>query len=67
MDIVHHMIMFGGRGSQAGVRPADQSLLLRLDHVRVGAHRPDGPLGLNFSDTKSDGDGFAVGPGTNVE
>lgn len=68
MDIVHHMIMFGGRGSQAGVRPGVTSSCYRGSIMYAWARTGQKvPLGLNFSDTKSDGDGFAVGPGTNVE
>ena len=74
MDIVHHMIMFGGR-RQNGIRghfgdraaansPTCNSGSIVYAWARTGQTTP---IGLDYRDTKVDGDGFAVGPGTSYE
>ena len=66
MDIVHHMIMFGGRGSvRSGSSQACNSGAIMYAWARTGQTTP---IGLDFEDAKAAGDvGFAVGPGTSYE
>jgi hypothetical protein len=70
MSIVHHMIMFGGRG--AGVsqhtKPGQSHLCFQGSIVYAWARTGQTtPLGLDFKDTPVQGDGFEVGPGTKYE
>ena len=68
MEIVHHMILFGGRGVQpSSITPGPTHLChqgtIMYAWARTGQTTP---IGLAFSDTL-DGDGFAVGPGSRFE
>ena len=70
MSIVHHMIMFGGKGEgvSRSQRPGNSHLCFRGNIVYAWARTGQStPLGLDFKDTPVEGDGFAVGPGTRYE
>ena len=68
MDIVHHMIMFGGRGRQAQVKPSDTHLCYSGEIVYAWARTGQAkPIGLDFADTPVKGDGFEVGPRSRFE
>ena len=69
MGIVHHMIMFGGKGQQPPwTRPGSSHLCYQGSIMYAWARTGQTtPIGLDFADTNLEGDGFAVGPGTNFE
>jgi len=69
MGIVHHMIMFGGRGAGvAAAKPGSTHLCYQGSIMYAWARTGQTtPIGLDFADTKVEGDAFAVGPGTQFE
>ena len=70
MNIVHHMIMFGGRGGGVapGAKPGTTHLCYQGNIMYAWARTGQtSPIGLDFAETQLDGDGFAVGPGSRFE
>lgn len=72
MSIVHHMIMFGGRSGiryPRGSKPQLSPSLCNNGNIMYAWARTGQktPLGLDFADVESEGDGFSVGPGTAYE
>ena len=65
MDIVHHMIMFGGKGGRQN-EPVGNTHRCYQGSIMFAWARTGQitPIGLDFADSQLEGDGFAVGPGT---
>ena len=69
MGIVHHMIMFGGDNDYVpGAKPrANSDYCYRGSIVYAWARTgQQSPIGLNFDDSGSQGDAYAVGPGSSI-